>query len=357
MTSMSRGRAAFAPTAAPLGREELKRRLDALPRVPLVHRPTPLEFCANLTGELGGPAVFVKRDDLTGLAFGGNKVRQLEYLFADIEASGADTVVAGAYTQSNWCRQITAAARKRRLDVALVLIRGVTGAAVQGNLLLDHLMGADVRVIELDSVTNIQPHLDARAGELRAEGRRPYVVAPFGLDALALGALGYVDAAAELDAQLEAAGRKADHLYLAAANMTPAGLLLGLRALGRPTRVAGICPIRWDQDNQETIAAIANAAAERLGLELRISPAEVDIDESFIGEGYGIITPESRAALDLLARCEGIFLDPVYSSKAMAALIEHVRTGRIGRDETVVFLHTGGVPALFAYADRLVVSG
>ena len=139
--------------------------------------------------------------------------------------------------------------------------------------------------------------------------------------------------------------------------MTPAGLLLGLRALGRPTRVAGICPIRWDRDNHQTIAAIANAAAERLGLGLRIAPAEVEIDESFIGEGYGIVTPESRAALDLLARSEAILLDPVYSSKAMAALIEHVRTGRIGRDETVVFVHTGGLPALFAYADRLVAEG
>ncbi len=181
-----------------LSRAALQARIDALPRVRLAHLPTPLDHCPRLGEALGGVDVWIKRDDLTGLAFGGNKTRQLEFLFADILAQGADTVVAGAYTQSNWCRQITGAARKLGLEVALVLLHGEKGPALQGNLLLDRLMGADVTVVDLDSMERLTPLLEAKAEELRRAGRRPYVVRPFGLDKLVLGAVGYVNGALEL---------------------------------------------------------------------------------------------------------------------------------------------------------------
>jgi D-cysteine desulfhydrase family pyridoxal phosphate-dependent enzyme len=336
-----------------LSRAALQARIDALPRVRLAHLPTPLDHCPRLGQALGGVDVWIKRDDLTGLAFGGNKTRQLEFLFADILAERADTVVAGAYTQSNWCRQITGAARKLGLDVALVLLHGEKGPALQGNLLLDRLMGADVTVVELDSMERLAPLLEAKAAELERAGRKPYVVRPFGLDKLTLGAVGYVNGALELDAQLEAAGVAPNFLYLCGANMTPAGMALGLKALGRRTRLVNIAPIVWSEPRAHDIARVADAAAARLDLDVRIAPADIDNHDDYIGARYGVITEGAREAMRLVAGTEGIVLDPVYSAKAMAGLIDHVRGGRIGKGDAVVFLHTGGTPALFAYAADL----
>ena len=342
---------AAAKTSSP--REALEARIEALARVRLAHLPTPLDPCPRLTAALGGPEIWIKRDDLTGLAFGGNKTRQLEFVFADILARGADTVVAGAYTQSNWCRQMTAAARKLGLEVSLVLLHGEKGPALQGNLLLDRLMGAEVTVVDLDSMERLAPLLEAKAEELARAGRKPYIVAPFALDRLALGAFGYVNAALELDRQFADAGIDPDWLYLCGANMTPAGLALGLKALGRRARLINIAPIRWSEPRAADIARIASAAAERLGLDVRLGADEIANYDDYIGERYGLVTAGGREALQLLARTEAIILDPVYSSKAMAGLIDHIRRGRIGKGETVVFLHTGGTPALFAYAADL----
>jgi D-cysteine desulfhydrase family pyridoxal phosphate-dependent enzyme len=331
----------------------LRARIEALPRVQLAHLPTPLEPLPRLSEALGGPEIWIKRDDLTGLAFGGNKTRQLEFVFAEIVATGADVVVAGAYTQSNWCRQITAAARKLGLDVSLVLLHGEKGPALQGNLLLDRLMGAEVTVVDLPSMEQLTEKLEAKVAELQRAGRRPCLVAPFDPERLATGALGYVLAALELDGQLSQQGLDPDFLYLCGANMTPAGLALGLRALGRATRLVNISPIRWSEPRALDIARIANATAARLDLDLRFGPDEIESHDGYIGERYGLVTEGGREAMQLLARTEGIILDPVYSSKALAGLIDHIRSGRIGKGERVVFLHTGGTPALFAYADDL----
>lgn len=341
-------------TERPMTRDELDARIARLPRTKLACLPTPLEECPNLTRALGGPRILVKRDDMTGLAFGGNKARQLEFLFPRILASGCDTIVAGAYTQSNWCRQITAAACRLGLKVELMLVHGVKGPALQGNLLLDRLMGADVTVVDIDDVQRLPPLLDARVEALRAAGRKPFLVSPFGMETLSISTVGYVAAMSELDGQLAARGVQADAVYLSGANMTPAGLLLGARLLGLPTRIWGISPVRWDEDRRTDIARIANAAAAHLDLEPRIRPEDVDNDEGFVGPKYGLVTPECREALRLAASTEGLILDPVYTGKAMAGLIAHIRAGRIGRDATVVFLHTGGMPALFAYADDVI---
>jgi len=338
----------------PLTRDALKARVDAHPRVALAHLPTPLDHCPRFSEALGGPEIYIKRDDMTGLAFGGNKTRQLEFLFAEMLAQGVDTVVGGAYSQSNWCRQITAAACKLGLKVSLVLLQGEKGPMVQGNLLLDHLMGAEITVVDLGTMQELQPHLEAKAAEVEAAGGRPYIVAPFDLAVLARSTLGYVNAAVELDQQLEAIGQQADYVYVCGANMTPAGLALGLRALGRATKVVGITPIKWEEDRATDIARIANACAKLLDLAPTIEPAEIVNDDGYIGERYGVVTPGCLEAIRLLARSEGIILDPVYSSKAMAGLIDHIRQGRIGKGETVVFVHTGGLPALFAYAEDVM---
>ena len=335
-------------------REALAARVESIPRVSLAHLPTPLEHCPRLSEALGGPDIYIKRDDLTGLAFGGNKTRQLEFLLADMMATDADVIVVGAYTQSNWCRQITAAARKLERDVSLVLAHGEKGPTRQGNLLLDELMGADITVVEIDDMQKLPPLLKSKAAELAQAGRRPYLIDPFDLDILARSTIGYVNAAIELDAQLEEAGVQADHIYVAGANMTPAGLLVGMRALGREARVVGISPIRWDEDRPTDIARIANACAALLELDLPFTPDDVISHDEYIGERYGVVSPEGREAFKLVAQTEGIILDPVYTSKAMSGLVDHIRRGLIGVDEVVTFVHTGGTPAVFAYAEDLL---
>lgn len=338
-------------------RDELRERLAAWPRIQLAHLPTPLDplprFREALQGPGGGPATWIKRDDMTGLAFGGNKTRQLEFVFADMLKQGADVLVAGAYTQSNWCRQMTAACRKLGLDIALVLLHGEKGPALQGNLLLDQLMGADVTIVDIETMEDLQPLLDAKGEELRAAGRTPYVMKPLGVASLAIGALGYVEAAIELDEQLEALGVEPDYLYVCGANMTPAGMALGFKALGRDIRLVNITPIKWTEPRDQGIAKIANATAGLLGIDVRLEADEIDSHDDYIGERYGVVTEAGREALKLMARTEGIILDPVYSSKALAGLIDHVRSGRLSQDDTVLFIHTGGTPALFAYAEDL----
>lgn len=332
-------------------RNELQSRIDELPRVPIAHLPTPLEFCPRLTEALGGPEIWIKRDDCTGLAFGGNKTRQLEFVFADAQRQGADTIVIGSGSQSNWCRQTAAAARKFGLDVVLVLMHGVKGRLLQGNLLLDYLLGADVTIVDGEDLQQLPPLLEEKVETLKRKGSKPYLMNPFGLSTLSLSAVGYVNAFIELDGQLEE--READYIYLAGANITPAGLAVGVKAMGRKTEVMGITPIRWEEDRSTDIARIAGATAERLGLDIRFRPEEIHNTDDYVGEAYGVMTPECREALKLVAGTEGIILDPVYSGKAMAGLMDHIRQGRIGENEMVVFLHTGGTPALFAYVDDL----
>jgi len=333
--------------------EALQSRIDKLARMQIAHLPTPLEFCPRLTEELGGPQIWMKRDDCTGLAFGGNKTRQLEFIFAEARQQGADTIVVGAGSQSNWCRQTVAAACKLGMQADLTLVHGVKGAALQGNLLLDHLLGADVTIVAGEDLQQLPPLLAEKAQALKRQGRKPYLMNPFGLPTFSLSAVGYVNAFLELDVQLQNQGLEANYIYLAGANITPAGLALDAKALGRKTKVIGITPIHWDEDRSTDIARIANATAERLGLDVTFRPEEIHNEDGYVGERYGVMTPECRQAMKLVAKTEGIILDPVYSSKAMAGLIDHIRQKRISENEIVVFLHTGGTPALFAYADDL----
>lgn len=336
-----------------LSREALQAHIDTVPRVPIAHLPTPLEFCPRLSQALGGPEIWIKRDDCTGLAFGGNKTRQMEFVFAEARRQGADSIVIGAGTQSNWCRQASAAACKFGMKAHLLLVHGIKGAAMQGNLLIDHVLGADVTIVPGEDLQQLPPLLEEKVKRLKQKGRKPFLMNLFGLPTLSLSAVSYVNGVLELDAQLRDRALEADYLYLSGVNITPAGLALGVKALGLKTRVIGISSLRWDEDRATDIARIANATAERLGLNFQLQPDEIHNEDDYVGDRYGLMTPECREAIELLASTEGIILDPVYSGKAMAGLIDHIRQGRINTNTVVVFLHTGGTPALFAYAEEM----
>jgi D-cysteine desulfhydrase family pyridoxal phosphate-dependent enzyme len=337
---------------APLSVEELRRATARLPRLPLAHLPTPLEEVPRFADSLGGPRVFIKRDDCTGLLMGGNKTRHNEFLLADALRKEADCLVWGAGVQSNNCRQTAAACARLGLECYLFLTRATHNDDIQGNLLLDHLMGATIEIVDVPMGPAIDDLLQAKAAELRTAGKRPYVWDRH--TGRPLAAVSYALCLAEIVEQLRQTGLEPSAIYVSAAGATGAGMALGKAALGLNCAVRLVCPIRWPWDVPEDMAEVANRAAQLLEIPHRVTPGEIEANQDFIGPSYGVITPEGWEAIQLLARTEGILLDPVYTAKAMAALIADVRRHRLGRGETVVFVHTGGLPAVFAYRDELL---
>jgi 1-aminocyclopropane-1-carboxylate deaminase/D-cysteine desulfhydrase-like pyridoxal-dependent ACC family enzyme len=332
--------------------DELRRHVARLPRVDLAHLPTPLEEVPRFAERIGGARVLIKRDDCTGLLFGGNKTRHNEFLLADALHRGCDLVVWGAGVQSNNCRQTAAACAKLGLECRLYLTRATHNDDIQGNLLLDHLMGAKVEIIDVAMGPELNAFLLARAEEFRRAGRKPYVWERNSGQPLA--AVSYTLCLAEIVEELRALELEPAAIYASAAGATGAGLALGRSVFGLSAPVRLICPIRWPWDVREDMAQVANQAAVLLGLPHRLSAKDIEASEDYIGPSYGQITPEGWEALRLLARSEGILLDPVYTSKAMAALIADVRQQRVAPGKVVVFVHTGGTPAVFAYRDELM---
>ncbi len=334
---------------APVQPARLTQALAGIPRVRLATLPTPLEAAPRLSAQLGGTEVWVKRDDLTGLALGGNKTRQLEFLLGDALARGATAVLTGAGVQSNYCRQLAAACARLGLRACFVL-RGEPAAHPKGNLLLDALLGAECRFLPPDRFYEDFPGAaEAWANELRGSGERPYLADVLGWDSLALslGALGYVEAALELERQFEACGWWPDALYVCSGAATQAGLTVARLLLDLPYRVIGISASPFVADKPTVIAAVAGRAAQALGFNLDVRPADVTNLDGYLGDGYGAPTPLSLEALRLAARLEGLLLDPTYTAKAFGGLLDHVRRGVVRRGERVLFLHTGGAPALF----------
>ena len=331
--------------------KEHMRNLHTFPRVSLAHLPTPLEDAPRLSSALGGPRILLKRDDLTGLALGGNKVRKLEFLLADALAQGADTVLTTGAVDSNHCRMTAAAAARLGLRCILLLATKHEGPPFQGNLLLDHLFGAEVHFYAAPVPTAGSDRLQELADAARARGGKPYVFPAGG--STALGILGYAFMVEELIGQLAARNLTADSVVVASGTGgTHAGLLLGT-ALFRPN-FASIAINVIEADNaalRERTRAVYAEGAALLGLAENQAIPALTVRDGYIGEGYGILTPGCAAAIQLLARAEGILLDPVYTGKAMAGLIDFIRKGEIGADKTVIFLHTGGAPALFTQAD------
>ena len=331
----------------PLSTEELFAALEDIPRVQLAHLPTPLEEAPGFSAALGGTVrVFIKRDDCTGLLLGGNKARHNEFLLGDALEQDCDMLVWGAKVQSNNCRQTAAACAKLGLPCHLYLSRAGASTQPQGNLLLDYLVGARVEFTDATIGPELDAYLRAKADEFRKAGHNPYVwdrarVVP-------RAALSYLDCMAEIADDLEAEEVEAAGIYVSSAGATGAGVALGARLLGLSAKIRLVCPMSWPWNIPESLARDANAAAGLLGLPPQLSPADIDADESYIGPGYGLPSKAGQEALHLLARTEAILLDPVYSAKAMAALIADVRSGKYPAGSTVVLIHTGGVPAIFA---------
>ncbi|MBX6372658.1 MAG: D-cysteine desulfhydrase [Acetobacteraceae bacterium] len=327
--------------------------LARFPRIRLGHLPTPLEPMENLSKHLGGPRLWIKRDDCTGLSTGGNKTRKLEYLMADARAQGADTVITQGATQSNHARQTAAAAAKLGFACYILLEdrTGYTDPAYtqSGNVMLDKLHGATVS--RRPGGADMQAEMEALAEELRKAGKRPYVIPGGGSNPV--GALGYVGAALELVAQAAAMDLRIDHVVHATGSAgTQAGLVTGLVALNSGIPVLGI-GVRAPRERQEAnVLALAQRTAEHLGLPASTVRAEhVRANCDYVGQGYGIPTEGMVEAVKLVAEKEGILLDPVYSGKAMAGLIDLIGKGYFKPEENVVFLHTGGSVGLFGYPD------
>lgn len=323
------------------------------PRFRLAHLPTPLDPAPRLSERLG-VQILIKRDDQTGLALGGNKARKLEFLIADALAQGADVIVTTGGSQSNHARIAAAACRRAGLDCYLVLDRGVHPEP-QGNLLLDQLLGAQVQFVETQDPEEAVQAMESLAEALRAQGRRPYVIPRGG--SVPAGAVGYANFAGELQGQLGAMGIQATWLYVATGSTgTHSGILAGLTALGNPIPVQGISVSRPQAMQEAKVRALTDATLQHLGIPARVEPERVRVDDRYVGPGYGHPTRETMEAIEILALDEGIILDPVYTGKAMAGMLDHVRQGILSSGDTVVFVHTGGSPALFAYNHEMVMA-
>jgi len=318
-----------------------------VPRVSFAHLPTPLESLPRLSEALGGPRLLIKRDDQTGLAFGGNKTRKLEFLVAEAQDQGANTLISGGALQSNHCRQTAAAAARFGFKCILVLT-GEKTKQPSANLLLDDLFGAEIVHVadRKDRDRILQETFDHAA----KEGIKPYLV-PYG-GSNATGALGYAFAMKELMEQ----NVQPDWIVFATSSGgTHAGLLLGQRVFGYKGKVLGISVDESEEWLKQHVSDLASSTGQKLGKRIEFTPDEVLANANYCSAGYGVLTEQEREAIRLFATCEGLLLDPVYTGRAAAGMIDLIRKGFFNRDDTVVFLHTGGQPALFAdqYATKI----
>ncbi len=323
-----------------------------LSRVSLAYLPTPLDEMPRLREALGGgPQLLIKRDDQTGLATGGNKTRKLEFVVADALAQGANTLITAGGPQSNHCRQTAAAAAKLGLRCVLVLGgEPVPQEAWQGNLLLDALLGAEIR---WSGSRTREEVMAETAAALESEGAKPYVI-PVGAS-VPLGAAGYVAAVEELAEQLDTRNITVDRIVFASGSAgTHAGILLGVRALGLKARAEGVCDGANADEVLEKVKIMASKTIELLGLDIQLTDEDYVLHGNLGQSGYGVITEAEREAIHLLAQTEGIIVDPVYTGRALAGLIDLVRQGTFGQDETVLFWHTGGVAGLFPRAKEVI---
>jgi len=331
-------------------------RIESLPRARLFTGPTPFEWMPNLTKHCGGAKLFVKRDDCTGLAFGGNKTRQLEYYLGAAKAVEADTILITGAVQSNFVRSAAAGARRLGMTCHIQLEGRVATKAVQyhnsGNVLIDKLLGATIHSYPHgEDESGADRSLEEIAAELRDAGRRPYIIrlAP---GHPPLGALGYVVAAQELLHQIAEGKFFVDEIFVASGSgATHAGLLFGLRALGSPIRVTGSCVRRDITSQRVRISDTCSGIAKLLEIESPVKDDDISLTDDFLAPGYGKTNEETSKAIVLGARTEALMLDPVYTGKAMAAMIHHASLANEGSG--FVFLHTGGTPAIFAYQEAI----
>jgi 1-aminocyclopropane-1-carboxylate deaminase len=336
---------------------QLRERIEAFPRVELASLPTPLQPMPRLTEQLGGAELWVKRDDLTGLAGGGNKTRKLEFVVADAIAAGADTLVTVGAVQSNHARQTAAAAARVGLACELLLRNWVPRQGLfyerAGNALLDRLLGARVRLDPTPSTVGDDLGLDQLVDELRREGRRPYKI-PGGASDHRLGGLGYVYCAMELIEQFAERDIEVDTIvHCTGSGSTMAGLVAGLHALGSDIQVIGIDDTGDAHASTKLVRRLANETLDLLGFDEALPGSKIQILADFAADGYGIPDAQTIAAIQLAAQTEALLTDPVYEGKSMAGLIELVRSQRLPADSRVVYLHMGGTPAIHGYSSEL----
>lgn len=341
------------PLGGPVTSDEIRRRIARVPRVPLGITPTPLQAFPRLAKDLGIGQLFVKRDDLTGLAFGGNKVRNLEFRIAEALEQGANVVVVGLESQSNSARQVTASANTRDLKTVLVL-RKDRDWDWQGNLLIDRILGADIRFVPWSDQDGMNRALDEVADEQRRLGNVPYVMnqaASFARGS----ALAYLLCTLEIVEQADVLGVAPTHLYMASGNKGHAGLVLGRRLLGKDFRTIAISQRHGPDRISGAIKGVRDAAGA-LGWEVDVSEDDIESYSDYVGSGYGVPTQQGMDAIQWAARREGLLLDPIYTGKAMAGLIDHAQKGLVDHQSVVIFVHTGGLPALFAYKTELTAA-
>ncbi len=313
--------------------------------------PTPVVELTRLSALLGGPRIFIKRDDQSGVGMGGNKIRKLEYLLGDALALGADTIVTGGAIQSNHCRQTAAAAAMCGLGCHLAL-GGKAPAEFQGNLLLDRLLGAELHWCGSHRKGEEIPDI---CDVLRSTGKNPYIV-PYG-GSNPIGACGFVEAMREFSEQQKKGLPPFTHIVFASSSGgTHAGMLVGSSMYTAGCRLVGISIDKEDMKGaslERTIIRLASETAELAGHKKTFSEEELILCTDYLGDGYGVVGDPEREALTLAARQEGILLDPVYTGRAMAGLLDMIRKEKMTREDTVLFWHTGGTPALFAYGNDL----
>ena len=333
--------------------------LSRFPRLHFAHLPTPLEPMERISGVLGGPNLWIKRDDCTGLSAGGNKTRKLEFLMADAVEHKADTIITQGATQSNHARQTTAIAAKLEMECH-VLLEDRTGYEDQayvynGNVLLDQLHGARISGHPAD--TDMNAAMEELAQQLRDDGKSPYIIPGGGSNEI--GALGYVNAAIELTTQANDRSLRIDHLVHATGSSgTQAGLVLGMEGMNTGIPVYGVGVRAPKQKQEEMVYGLAQRTAEYMGLSPDVVAREkVVANSDYVGDGYGLPTDAMVEAVKMMAQYEGILLDPVYSGKGFSGLIDLIRKGHFKKGESVVFLHTGGSISLFGYPNVFDLPG
>jgi L-cysteate sulfo-lyase len=329
--------------------------LSRFPRVRLAHLPTPLEALPRLSEHLDGPNLYIKRDDCTGLATGGNKTRKLEFLMAEALQEKADTIITQGAVQSNHARQTAAAAARLGMGCELLFENRVQDPddayLNSGNVLLDRLLGANMH--HYPKATDMNQAMSDLADELRRKGKRPYIIPGGGSNPV--GALGYVNCVLELLAQANDQGLVIDHLVHATGSTgTQAGLIVGLKAMHSGIPLLGIGVNAPKDLQEENVYKLAVETADYIGAGGCVQRDDVVANCDYVGEGYGITTDSMKEAVSLLARLEGILADPVYSGKGLAGLFDLIRTGCFRKGENVVFLHTGGSAGLFGYYGQLL---
>ncbi|WP_413500071.1 D-cysteine desulfhydrase family protein [Psychrobacter maritimus] len=322
-----------------------------LPREPLGFFPTPLIELKRLSNALGGPKIYMKRDDNTGLALGGNKTRKLEFILGDALAKGADTIITAGAIQSNHCRQTAAAAASLGLECHLVL-GGEEPALASGNLLLDKLFGCHIHWAGANRKGEDIPRI---VEQLTNQGKNVYVVSYGGSSEQ--GALAFVEAFKELESQRQSMGISLTHIVFASSSGgTQAGLMLGNKIFNSPYQIVGINIDKGETHkvsfDQYTLA-LANSTAKLIGADCEFTASDLILNSDYVGEGYGVVGALENEAIAMTAQTEGILVDPVYTGRAMGGLIDMIRTGKIKETDSVLFWHTGGAPALFAYATEL----